>query len=243
MNKEWFEEQFNTTDNTDKWGHQFRATQKIRFQKSFDLIKSHIKDSYTICDLCCGFGDFLNRFKIKNLYGFDISTNAINKAKSLYPHIKFTCNELPNTPKNCDIVIALECIYYIQIDTAVEQIYYSLNQDGLFLVSVPIDYEKELFTAMQRFTIIKIDYTYFGLFSQIEPKLLFYSKSLDFILDKKIMRKKYLLKKLYEKYPMFITWLMGIVQKLSLFILKNESIVRLSSLFRIKRHIIIVGQK
>lgn len=242
--KEWFESMFDTDGSYDKWGHQYRITQKIRFKKSFNLIRHHIKEHHIISDVCCGLGDFLNTFNSDYLYGFDISNNAINKASKLYPNIHFEQNELPNIPKKSDIIIALECIYYINQKRAVTNIYNLLNNNGLFLVSVPIEYKDELKLSLEKFKILNVKYTYFGLFSKIEEKLIFYSKDLNYIIQRKEARNKFLLSNLLKsKFGNFIENIMSFMKKCSLSLLRSEIIVRICSLIPIKRHIIILAQK
>ena len=60
--------------------------------------KAFPKNSKLI-DIGCGSGFFLNRLHLEvinndfQLYGVDLSSTAINKAKKLYPHIKFFCED------------------------------------------------------------------------------------------------------------------------------------------------------
>ncbi len=244
MDRKWFESMFEGDSKNDKWGHQYRATQQIRLNKSFNLINKYLKTNMKISDVCCGLGDFLGRFKNKNTFGFDISQNAITKARYLYPDIDFMQNELPNIPNNYDVIIALECIYYINVKEASVNIYNALNKSGLFLVSVPIDYENNLIESLSKFNILEQRYTYFGLFSRIEEKLVFYSKDLDYILERKASRKRYLLSKLLNsRISIFIKQYISLMQRLSLIILQSYIVVKLFSLIPIKRHIIILAQK
>ena len=242
MDKNWFEKQFDTTDNNDKWGHQYRVTQQIRLQKSFNLIKEYIKRDFIVCDLCCGLGDFLNKLDGK-LYGFDIANNAIQKARKLYPSIHFAQNELPNIPKVCDVYILLECINYLDEKEVMQNIFNNMNKNGLILISVSVEYEKQLLESLQKFTILKTDYTYFGVFSKIEPKLIFYSQNLEYIIDRKLARDKYFLYKMYSKFPTITKKSMKIVQKLSKKILQSRILVFFFSIFRKKQLIIILAQK
>jgi SAM-dependent methyltransferase len=245
VEKDWFESMFDTDDENDKWGHQYRATQKHRLNYSFELLIKHINRSHlNIGDVCCGLGDFLSMFKNKQLYGYDISNTAVEKAKNKFHNIQFSQNELPNVPKNLDVIVALECLYYIDINEAVKSINQNLNDDGLFLVSVATDYIEELRNSMYIFDIIEEEYLYYGLFSKIEPKLLFYIKDLDYIIQRKEVRGKFLLKKLLNSKVAYIVKIfMKLVQKISFLILKSDLLVSISTFARIKSHIIVLGKK
>ena len=248
--KEWFESMFDTNSNVDKWGHQFRATQKKRLNLSFKMIQPYIKKDMEIADICCGLGDFLAKFKNCKLYGFDISKNAIEKAKKLYPHINFFQREIKDTTEKYDAIIALECLHYFtakENQKNIDKIYNALNDNGYFLFSVSLNYEHKdelLKIVNSKFKILKIEYTYFGMFSKIEPKLLFYSRDLDYILERKRARKKVLLERLINsQFSFFVILYMKMIQNISRSILKSDVLVSLSEIFKIKHHIIVLGKK
>lgn len=242
MDKQWFEEQFNTSDNCDKWGHQFRATQQIRYQISYDLLNKYLTNKHNVVtDLCCGLGDFLVKFKGRTLRGYDISSNAVEKASKLYKGIVFEQNELPYIEKTSDVFIVLECLNYLDMKTTTSNIFSNLNSEGLVLISVSVDYEKELLDILRTKDIIEKKYTYFGLFSKIESKLVFYSKDIEYIVNRKKARNKYLLSKLLKsRFSCITERIMGIIRTLSLLILKSHFFVKLFSIVPLKRHVILL---
>lgn len=247
MDKAWFEQMFEGDDHNDNWGHQYRATQQLRLQISYRLLMKHLSDEHhKIGDLCCGLGDFITKVPPnKERYGYDISHNAIEKAKKIYPMINFSQNELPHIPKKLDIIITLECLSYLHMPTAIQKICENLHKKGLFLVSIEANRSDELDKLMnQHFTILEKKYLYFGLFSKLEPKLLFYTKDLNYILERKKARNKFLLEKLLNsKLSLLIKSSMKIIQYICLFILKSKLIAYLSTMAWQKSHIIILGTK
>jgi len=70
----------------------------------------------TIFDIGCGLGAFTNRLSklATRTVGFDISSVAINRAKSRFPNLEFQCLDLAQNIPNeqADLVIVNEVLYY-----------------------------------------------------------------------------------------------------------------------------------
>ena len=86
---------------------------------------SLIKDikSLKVAEVGCGLGYILNlisdKFDNNNLYGFDISQNAINRARQIHPRIGiFSCHNIIKSklPISPDVVILSNLLWYILED-------------------------------------------------------------------------------------------------------------------------------
>lgn len=102
-----------------------------------------------ILDFGCGFGQMIRGLKelgYKNVYGIDISNEAVEYCLSLGLNVKKisdNLNELEKIPfdKRFDIVIASHVIEHIPKERIIETLYYIKNnvlqRDGILLISVP----------------------------------------------------------------------------------------------------------
>lgn len=191
--KEWFEFQFSKAfeKGEDLWGHQWRASQKYRYNISLKAVKDKIfqKKAHKILDLGCGLGDFTNLVYSLNpsnmLFGMDISKNAIRAAKIRHPKISFKNGTLPEISFNekFDGIIALECICYLDKQKRIEafkNIKEYLIEKGWFLFSSPLDdgvkyfSEEEVINLLRKssFKIEKITYNYAKLYTFFEKPFL-----------------------------------------------------------------------
>jgi SAM-dependent methyltransferase len=71
-------------------------------------------------DLGCGEGAVTSRLDfVSEWTGIDISENAINRAKAMYPYINFQAmdiNEIQRIQSKFDIILCLETIYYLSAE-------------------------------------------------------------------------------------------------------------------------------
>ena len=181
---EWFEQMFSSADlGYDRWGHQWRAIQQHRYLLTLSVIKFELvqTNSQYILDIGCGLGDFtemvLSTNPHNNLYGMDLSQNAVSGACKKYPRIKFRCGALPDIvyDKKFDGIIALDCIYYLDYagrKAAFENIFLHVKPKGWFLFSSPLDKGNRYFSKDQAtrymeqagFKIHKVVYNYAKLY-------------------------------------------------------------------------------
>ena len=164
----------------DKWGHRWRATQKLRYEETINFIKSKIDiyRSYDILDIGCAHGDFTKiiteTFINSNIFASDIAEIAIESAKRYVGKGEYEVCELPNLPfkgRKFDIIFAIEVLYYLDTSDrykSVENIYKKLKNKGYFVFSSVIDdgsrryfSEKEAIDMIERyFEIVGIGYTH-----------------------------------------------------------------------------------
>jgi SAM-dependent methyltransferase len=188
----WFEMMFSTAeDDCDRWGHQWRASQKFRYQLALSLIQERLSQPQpkSILDIGCGLGDFTNMVhtinKKNSLFGLDISQNAITRAQNKYREIEFRCGALPSVDyprKMFDGIVAMECIYYLtdqERKIALKNIFKRLKPQGWFLFSSPIDDGTRYFSDKRSkklienagFRIHQIKYNYAKSYTKIEKPL------------------------------------------------------------------------
>lgn len=157
--REWFEEQFKDSLATgeDNWGHQWRASVKYKYRVITKILRDSdllIRESQQkLLDIGCGLGDLTNLVYQENpanqLYGIDVSANAILAAAKKYPHIIFQVDELPglsSVPQLFDGVLCIATIYYLNQDDrqkSLQSIYEILVPHGWLLISVPLIYMSE----------------------------------------------------------------------------------------------------
>ena len=168
--KDWFEKKFtDTTGDGDKWGHSYRISQKIRIEKSFNLIKTEVGlGKNKILDIGCANCDFtklLNTSSSKNsIHGCDISEKAISINKKHYPDFNFYVISLPDLifeDNEFNIITALEVINYlndIEREKALIEIKRCLKKNGIFLFSGVINSGNKYFNE---FKIKKLIEKYF----------------------------------------------------------------------------------
>jgi ubiquinone/menaquinone biosynthesis C-methylase UbiE len=190
--KEWCEDQFrNITNGYDGWGHQWRGSQKFRYEFGIQILKSLLfaKDGLRILDIGCGLGDFTKKVWEVNpkndVLGIDISENAISFISKKLPYIRFEVSSLPNLDfnENCfNLIICLEVLYYLGSDLrykSLENMKKIIAKDGYIFLSSVLDNGKRYFdentitTLVSTFFIIeKIYYIPENFYFKIENKLL-----------------------------------------------------------------------
>jgi SAM-dependent methyltransferase len=186
--KQWFENMFSPAQQGfDLWGHQWRASQKFRYLLTLDVIKPLLtgESSQSILDIGCGLGDFTYMAYCVNsqndLYGMDISQNALTGASKKFPQIEFRCEALPQIAYENDFdgIISLDCICYLDYQNrrdALENIRMHLKSSGWFLFSSPTDDGTRYFSPKQAFELMnqtgfkihKIIYNHARLYNWIE---------------------------------------------------------------------------
>ncbi len=186
--KEWAEALFKNSE-ADPWGHDWRASQKVRYLAAMDLIKKHISPDKIkdVLDIGCALGDFTKMLKgfffNSDVLGVDISGEAVLKCRNIYNNIKFETNNLPEltlSKNNFDFISALEVVYYVgedKIDKSLQRIYDITKDGGYILISTYLN--KPPFVTSENFKkvlskyFVIVDETirYHGLYSQYETMI------------------------------------------------------------------------
>ena len=199
--KEWFESKFNNLDNFgDKWGHRWRGSQKFRYDLYIKILKSILptEEKIKILDIGCALGDFTKRvwqLDPKNeIYGIDISENAIARVSKEYPNMKFKVESLPELSfrdNSFDLILCLEVLYYLNAEDRIkslENIRRVLKPGGYLLFSGVLDggiryfAEEEIIKLISKyFDIERIEYNYAKIYTAIESKFLFLLNLCDII--------------------------------------------------------------
>lgn len=104
------------------------------------VIKNLLKyDSNLVADVGCGDGFLIYKIKkfIKNIEGYDFSSQAILFAKAFNPDINFFIHDITISPlkKKYDILILRDVIEHInplKLEKTINNLYKSLNEEGLF---------------------------------------------------------------------------------------------------------------
>ncbi|NFM33000.1 methyltransferase [Clostridium botulinum] len=190
--KGWLEQQFDNINSLgDRWGHRWRASQKLRHKTCIGMIEKYMKlGSKDLLDIGCALGDFTGKLynvnKENRFFATDISENAINEVSKIYNQINFKVDKLPNVSfekESFDIITCLEVLSYIkpQMDKALKNINNSLKYNGKFLVSGVNDGGKVYFAedeflncVKKHFNIIEVRHCYNVLQDRLETKLLKY---------------------------------------------------------------------
>ncbi|MBN3345371.1 GntR family transcriptional regulator [Clostridium botulinum] len=191
--KGWLEQQFDNINSLgDRWGHRWRASQKLRHKLCLKMIDEYLKyDNKTILDIGCALGDFTNKIYLRNInnnvYATDLSENAIKVVKNIYKNIHFKVDTLPNisfSEKKFDIITCLEVLYYLdekEQKKALENMQFILNDSGKILLSSVVNRSERYFQeeklkeiVEQYFDIIDIKYCYNFLYNIYEANLLKY---------------------------------------------------------------------
>jgi 2-polyprenyl-3-methyl-5-hydroxy-6-metoxy-1,4-benzoquinol methylase len=191
--KPWFENQFKNLDvKGDRWGHRWRGSQKFRYDLYTKILKSVLptKKKIKILDIGCALGDFTKRvwqLDPKNeIFGIDISENAIDQVSKEYPTMKFRVGSLPVLSFNensFDLVLCLEVLYYLNPVDRVKSLEYIkkvLKTDGYLFFSGVLDggvryfAEDEIIELISKyFDVERIEYNYAMIYTAIESKFLF----------------------------------------------------------------------
>jgi len=190
--KHWFDQMFESqSDGCDRWGHQWRASQRFRHRLTLNLIKNFIRqpNDQKILDIGCGLGDFIAEVQQLNpdisVHGMDISDVAIKEAARKYPHIQFTVGRFPEFACSCKLngIISLDCIFYLSEEDrqkSFQNVYKCLTTGGWFVFSSPVDDGLRYFKPDKAIEQIKytglsihnVFYNYGQLYKCIEKPLL-----------------------------------------------------------------------
>lgn len=190
--KDWAESLFQNSDK-DPWGHDWRASQKTRYNAAIRLLETNqITSCNSILDIGCALGDFTlplqNTTGAKNVLGVDISDLAIQKCKNIYPQYDWAVSQLPSlnlggtlSPVgHFDLISALEVIYYTapsEITQSIQRISDLLSPGGYLLISTYL--YKDPFKTPQsfheifsnHFEIIDEEIRYHNLYTEIETSV------------------------------------------------------------------------
>ncbi len=116
-----------------------------RFRAMLKIIDT-LPKPMRILDVGCGTGYFSSILKAKYpdsaIHGFDVSTNAIDKGKRLYPDVILQVADaekaFPYFDNNFDLVISGEHVAHLkEADTYVSEIYRILKPSGHLLITTP----------------------------------------------------------------------------------------------------------
>jgi len=189
--KEWFEYMFDYYEDCDRWGHRWRGSQKFRYDLYIKILEKNLpkNEKIKILDIGCALGDFTRRvwqLNPKNeIFGIDISKNAITRVSKMYPDMEFAVAALPNLPfkeNSFDLILCLEVLYYLSPDDRIrslENIKKTLKSDGYLLFSGVLNggvryfAEDEIIELISKYFEIKyIEYNYARIYTAIESKFL-----------------------------------------------------------------------
>ncbi|MCF5760840.1 class I SAM-dependent methyltransferase [Aeromonas veronii] len=144
-------ERFYQADN-DPWGQSASSEMSIYYQLSRQRlmsILSTIKEKSMIVEVGCGLGYVTKLIsdgfpQNNNIVGLDISETAINKAKLLFPDLKFICADITSPRFKYDfghvranVVILNQLLWYIleSLPNVMANIYSTLEDDGFLIIS------------------------------------------------------------------------------------------------------------
>jgi len=196
--KEWFEFMFESANQGyDKWGHQWRGSQKFRYKLYKKIIDSiPFLENGIIIDIGCGMGNFTDIIKKTypdtSVLGMDISRYAIQYAAKKYSDITFFIGSLPSIPiqsNSCKFISCLECLNYLnekERKESLEQIELILQHGGIFLFSGVLDDGSRYFEESKiiqdislYFDIISLIFNYSKIYVTFEKRLLVVISYLD----------------------------------------------------------------
>ncbi len=174
---EWFEAAYRQTAR-DPWGLTWRPTQLFRYAVMASELHRCISERHlavdSVVDVGCATGDFLNLLaeslpeaRQRRLIGVDLSSTAIDRARSRYPHLEFRTAGLDGLNQqlegSADLVCCLEVLYYLRPEDrpgALATLRSILRPGGLLLVSsmtgaAPyMDYEQLCALVEKEFSIV-----------------------------------------------------------------------------------------
>jgi hypothetical protein len=139
---------------SDRWGHEVRASQSLRYKfiKDLTLQNFEITSKNDIYDCACSNNYFLGLLSEKysfNMYGSDIEIDALNEAVDKYKNASFVISRLPKLPfsqNKFDLIFALEVLYYLDPHDYSETIlglYSKLKAGGILIVSSPDSFSRQ----------------------------------------------------------------------------------------------------
>jgi len=105
-------------------------------------IRKLLGDELTILDLGCGDGRSVAIWSILgNATGIDLSTRAMEKARKLFPHLKFSSGDATKTtfePASFNVIISQEVLEHIEDQRAyIEECYRLLLPGGYLILTTP----------------------------------------------------------------------------------------------------------
>ena len=204
--KEWFEYQFSDIENEkieDRWGHQWRGSQKFRYDLYIQLLKKLLpaNRSIKVLDIGCGLGDLTKKVWVldpkNDITGIDISENAINRIsatakKDGYQNLKFRVGSLPTLyfkDQSFDLILCLEVLYYLNDKDrkrSVVEIKRILKPGGYLLLSGGLDDGVRYFAEdnivgliSKNFKIEMIEHNYAKIYTMFEKRFLFVVNNLE----------------------------------------------------------------
>jgi len=141
-------------NNIKNWDKEWLRYLKARFingeiitpksSKRFGYIETKIKENDKVLDVGCGLTEFLHEIKKRKKiegYGIDYSRFAIEKAKSLYPEIKWIVGDAYNTKLEdnfFDIAIGSEIIEHLERpDLLIKEMNRVVKNGGYIVLSTP----------------------------------------------------------------------------------------------------------
>ena len=141
----WAEALFKGADE-DPWGHDWRASQRARYQAALELLgpvePAGVK---SVLDVGCALGHFTTqlaaRFSGARVLGVDISAEAVAKCRKRLPELEFSQAKLPElnlAGGPFDLVTALEVVYYVgeeNIEASLARLAQLVRPGGHLLIS------------------------------------------------------------------------------------------------------------
>ena len=113
-----------------------------KFKSYLHHIKPFLKNDSLLLDIGCAYGSFLKESKkYTNIHGVDISSHAVNIAKSRLPNTKIWQSDLLSIKESSlyDVVTCFDVIEHIpQIREALRHIKTILKEDGILVITVPV---------------------------------------------------------------------------------------------------------
>ena len=110
-----------------------------------------------VLDVGCGDGFFtaqiLQRFNLKNVYGLDISSKAVDLARLKHPEIKFrqsALNHIPEETSSVDSVTMIEVIeHLVDIEGTLKELFRVMKPGGILLITTTdFNWLKQVIIAM-----------------------------------------------------------------------------------------------
>jgi 2-polyprenyl-3-methyl-5-hydroxy-6-metoxy-1,4-benzoquinol methylase len=134
-----------------KQGRQYgKDTQEIdqKHLERYELACTYAKDKNILDIACgCGYGSYILGQKAKKVIGVDISRDAIKFAKKIWwrTNIEFHIDSMKTIKEykqfGIDYIVSLETIEHIDqpIELTLKDIYETLNKNGSFFISYPLE--------------------------------------------------------------------------------------------------------
>jgi len=110
-----------------------------------------------VLDVGCGDGFFtaqiLQRFNLKNVYGLDISSKAVDLARLKHPEIKFqqgALNHIPEETNSIDSITMIEVIeHLVDIEGTLKELFRVMKPGGILLITTTdFNWLKQVIIAM-----------------------------------------------------------------------------------------------